>query len=94
MPVGDQLGGSPGATRPDLMGREEKRGNQAYWKSRIGYNRRWVVEGVFSVFKRLFGEHLMALKWDNIVQEVRLKVALYNKWRDESMARKAGGGAS
>lgn len=92
--VRGQLGGSHDATRLDLMGREEKRENQVYWKSRIGYNRRWVVEGVFSMFKRLFGEHLMALKWENIVQEVRLKVALYNKWRDESIARKAGGGAS
>ncbi len=45
---------------------------------------------MFSAFKRLFGEHLMALKWDNILQEVRLKVALYNRWRDESIAWEAG----
>ena len=92
--VRDQLGGSPDATRLDLVGREERRENQAYWKARIGYGHRWIVESVFSAFKRLFGEHLMALKWDNIVQEVRLKVALYNRWRDESMAREAGGGTS
>ena len=92
--VRDQLGGSPDATRLDLMDREEKRENQAYWKARIGYGHRWIVESVFSAFKRLFGEHLMALKWDNILQEVRLKVALYNRWRDESMAREAGGGTS
>ena len=36
----------------------------------------------------------MALKWENIVQEVRLKVALYNRWRDESIAREAGGGTA
>ncbi len=59
--VRDQLGGSPDATRLDLMDREEKMGNQAYWKARIGYNHRWIVESVFSAFKRLFGEHLMAL---------------------------------
>ncbi|MYB30704.1 MAG: transposase [Cenarchaeum sp. SB0663_bin_5] len=57
-----------------------------YWKAKIGYRRRWVVEGVFSIFKRVFGEHAMALKQENIVQEIYLKVALYNKWRDESLS--------
>jgi hypothetical protein len=80
------MGGSPDATRLDLICREEKRENQTYWKAKIGYNMRWVVEGVFSIFKRVFGEHLMALKWDSIIQEIRLKVTLYNKWRDESIA--------
>ena len=60
--VRDQLGGSPGATRLDLLSREEKRENQVYWKARIGYNMRWVVEGAFSIFKRVFGEHVMSLK--------------------------------
>ena len=92
--VRDQLGGSPDAARLDLMDREERRENQVYWKTRIGYGQRWISESVFSAFKRLFGEHLMALKWDNILQEVRLKVALYNRWRDESIAREAGGGTS
>ena len=92
--VRDQLGGNPDATRLDLMSREEKRENQTYWKTRIGYGQRWLAESVFSAFKRLFGEHLMALKWENIVQEVRLKVSLYNRWRDESIAREAGGGTA
>ena len=48
---------------------------------------RWVAEGAFSIFKRIFGEHVMSLKWENIIQEIRLKVALYNRWRDESIAR-------
>ena len=89
MSVRDQMGGSPGATRPGLMGREEKRENQAYWKARTGYGHRWLAEAVFSAFKRLFGEHPMAPEWENIVQEVRLKAVQYNKWRDESMAREA-----
>ena len=94
MSVRDQLDGSPDATRLDLMDREEKRENYAYWKARIGYNHRRIVESVFSAFKRLLGEHLMALKWDNIMQEVRFKVALHNRWRDESIAREARGGTS
>ena len=91
--VRDQLGGSPDAKRLDLMSQEEKKENQTYWKARLGYNMRWVVEGVFSLFKRLFGEHVTALKWENIIQEILLKVALYNKWRDESIARELGAGA-
>lgn len=37
------------------------------------------MEIVFSAFKRIFGEHLYSLKWKNMVQEVRIKVATYNK---------------
>ena len=69
-----------------LMSQEEKKENQTYWKARLGYNMRWVVEGVFSLFKRLFGGNVTALKWKNIEQEILLKVALYNTWRDESIS--------
>ena len=46
-----------------------------------------MAEGAFSIFKRIFGEQVLSLKWEDIIQEIRLKVALYNKWRDESIAR-------
>ena len=85
--VRDQLGGGPETTRLDLLSREERRENQTYWKAKIGYNMRWVAEWAFSIFKRIFGEYLMSLKWKNIIQEILLKVALYNRWRDESIAR-------
>ncbi len=49
------------------------------------------MESVFSAFKRLFGEHLMTLKWDNNLQEVKLKAPLYNRWRDDLIAREMGG---
>ena len=91
--VRGQLGGGPETTRLDLLSREEKRENQTYWKAKIGYNMRWVVEGAFSIFKRIFGEHVMSLKWENVIQEIRLKVALYNRWRDESIAREMERGA-
>ena len=55
---------------------------------------RWVAEGAFSIFKRLFDEHVMFLKWESIIQEMQLKVALYNKWRDESIARELEGGVA
>ncbi len=87
--VRDQLGGSTMATRLDLLSQEEKRENQVYWKAKIGYRMRWAVEGVFSIFKRVFGEHVLAFKWENIVHEIRLKVFLYNRWRDESLYRES-----
>ena len=51
---------------------------------------RRVAEWTFSTFRRVFGEHVMSLK-DNIIQEIRLRVALYNKWRDESISRELEG---
>ena len=55
----------------------EKAENQE-WKKRVGYGRRWVVE-IFSAFKRIFGESVMARKWDNIVQKVLFKVSAWNR---------------
>ena len=40
---------------------------------------------VFSTFKHLFGEYVMALKWDNIVQEIHLKVNLYTRWSNSGI---------
>ena len=75
--VRDQLGGSPEGSVGTLTGRQ-KRENQRRWKRRVGYGRRWVVEIVFSAFKRMFGESVMASKWENMVHEIMLKVATYN----------------
>jgi len=43
---------------------------------RFGF--RWVVEGVFSVVKRVFGEYAMGRKFVNMVKEVLMKAYLYN----------------
>ena len=45
--------------------------------SRYGWHR--AAEVIFSAVKRLFGSGVRALKWKNIVQEVGLMVALYNR---------------
>lgn len=76
----------------DGQGGEE--GNQTYRKARIDYGHRWIAESVFSAFMHLFSERLMALKGGSILQEVRLKMALYNRWRNKSMVREAGDGTS
>lgn len=48
------------------------------WKRRIGYGRRWKVEGTFSNLKRTFGEFVAARKFKNMVQEMLLKAFTYN----------------
>ena len=39
----------------------------------------WLAEIVISSFKRLFGDSVRAVRWRYVVQEVALKVDLYNK---------------
>ena len=48
------------------------------WKKAVGYNQRWTVERVFSIFKRVFGDKVRAREWDDIVQEIYLKVQILN----------------
>ena len=79
--VREQLGGSADShawKMPD----DEKRRFQEEWKKKVEYGKRRLVEIVFSAFKRMFGEHLYSLKWKNMVQEVRIKVATYNRLVD------------
>ncbi|MER5175069.1 MAG: IS5 family transposase, partial [Candidatus Nitrosocosmicus sp.] len=50
------------------------------WKDSIViYGKRWIVETVFSSIKRTFGEHVYSVKFENMVKEMMLKTALYNK---------------
>jgi hypothetical protein len=48
------------------------------WKVKHQYGYRWRAESVFSCMKRLFGEHVTAKKYVNMVKEIFLKAALYN----------------
>lgn len=52
--------------------------NPQRWKKAVGYGKRWMAETFFSGFKRLFGEVVHAKRWDRMVQELRLKVWVYN----------------
>ena len=79
--VRKQLGGSADS-HVWKMSDDEKRRFGEEWKKKVEYGKRWLVEIVFSAFKRMFGEHLYSLKWKNMVQEVRIKVATYNKLVD------------
>jgi hypothetical protein len=53
--------------------------NYQYWKDGVSYGKCWVVESVFSVLKRIFGELVMAHKRHNVVKELQLKASLYNR---------------
>jgi IS5 family transposase len=59
------------AAREFLKGEER-------WKRKIDYGKRWIVEGVFSSFKRTFGEFVRAKKFEHMVREIVLKTLTYN----------------
>ena len=52
--------------------------NVKRWKKKYGYGMRWIDESAFSSIKRTFGEYVMSLKWENIINELFLKASLYN----------------
>ena len=51
-----------------------------------------MVEIILSAFKRLFGSDVRALKWENIVQEIKLKVWAYNMQISVAWVTPAGAG--
>ena len=53
--------------------------NYDLWRNSVSYGDRWIVESVFSAFKRMFGEHVTSHKRENMIHELKMKVCLYNK---------------
>ena len=53
--------------------------NYELWRNSVSYGDRWIVESVFSAFKRMFGEHVTSHKRENMIHELKMKVCLYNK---------------
>ena len=51
------------------------------WKKKRKYGQRWIAETVFSSIKRTFGEYVSAMKYQNMIKEMILKVSLYNLFR-------------
>lgn len=49
-----------------------------YWRDKYSYGERWAIEGVFSKWKRVFGEVMRSKKDENIVQEFIIKIWIYN----------------
>ncbi len=50
------------------------------WKKAKDYGKRWIVEIVFSSFKRVFGDALRLNKFLCQKAEASFKVMLYNKF--------------
>jgi hypothetical protein len=44
----------------------------------VSYRSRWIVEGVFSSMKRMFGGYVSARKLPNMIKELMVKASLYN----------------
>ena len=51
------------------------------WKKKRKYGQRWMVETAFSSIKRMFGEYTSAIKFQNMVKDMTMKVSLYNLFR-------------
>jgi hypothetical protein len=52
------------------------------WKedSIVRYGQRWiVVEKVFSSIKQMFGKYVYSVRLKKVIQEMMLKISLYNK---------------
>ena len=52
--------------------------NMKQWKDSVSYGQRWIVETVFSCIKRMFGEYVTAIRFENMIKEIILKASLYN----------------
>jgi len=51
------------------------------WKKKRKYGSRWMAETAFSSIKRMFGEYTSAIRFQNMVKEMTMKVSLYNLFR-------------
>jgi hypothetical protein len=48
------------------------------WKVSVNYGKRWIAETVFSCIKRIFGEYVTAIRFENMIKELILRASLYN----------------
>ena len=57
---------------------QSQKTNLQQWKNSVSYGQRWIVESVFSCIKRMFGEYVTAIRFENMIKEMILKASLYN----------------
>lgn len=75
-----QMGGGATLDTFNTIPPDERLRYQILWLEENDYGKRSGVEGVFSVYKRVFGECVMSVKEENIIREVAMKLAIYNEW--------------
>ncbi len=63
-----------------------KTDNEKYVRRGAGSMRR-AAEGAFSAPRRAFGERVVSLGWESVIQKMRIRVAPYDKWGGESISR-------
>jgi hypothetical protein len=56
----------------------QKKNNLQNWKVSVNYGKRWIAETVFSCIKRIFGEYVTAIRFENMIKELILRASLYN----------------
>ncbi len=64
---------------PHRMAVRIQKHDYSEWEKSSGYGKRWIVESLFSAIKRMFGESVMAHKKENMMHEMALKMAIYNR---------------
>jgi Transposase DDE domain len=57
---------------------QSQKTNLEEWKNSVSYGQRWIIKSVFSCIKRMFGEYVTAIRFENMIKEMILKVSLYN----------------
>jgi hypothetical protein len=60
------------------MVRERKALGYEGWRDKYEYGKRWIVEGVYSTFKRIFGETMRATSIPGMIRELLIKIQAYN----------------
>ena len=63
-----------------------QKNNLQEWKDSVRYGQRWIVETVFSCIKRLFGEYVTAIRFENMIKEMILKASWYNWFQSITIA--------
>jgi len=74
--------GSPARAK---MVREVKEIGYEGWRDKYRYSKRWICESTFSRAKRGYGEYVTAVKWENMVNEIRFQYAMLNVMLNESV---------
>jgi hypothetical protein len=55
-----------------------QKNNLQQWKDSVSYGQRWIAENISSCIKRMFGEYVTAIRFENMIKEMVLKTSLYN----------------
>ena len=60
------------------LGKEYRFQKQHEWKKKFKYGKRWMVEGAYAKFKKMFGEYVFSKKKSMIKKEIDAKLYVYN----------------